>query len=91
MDLHTELSLFSGYGGFSLALRLAGLRTQTVGYVEWDKYCQQLIQARIGDGLLDDAPIWDDIKSFDFKPWRGTAEIATAGCPRQPRSIAWLR
>jgi len=91
MDLHTELSLFSGYGGFSLALRLAGLRTQTVGYVEWDKYCQQLIQARIGDGLLDDAPIWDDIKSFDGRPWRGAVDIISAGFPCQPHSTAGLR
>jgi DNA (cytosine-5)-methyltransferase 1 len=95
MDIPTgglrELSLFSGYGGFSLALRLAGLRTQTVGYVEWDKYCQQLIQARIGDGLLDDAPIWDDIKSFDGQPWRGSVDIATAGFPCQPHSTAGLR
>ena len=46
MDIHTEMSLFSGYGGFSLGLRLAGLNTRTICYVEWDKYCQQVIQAR---------------------------------------------
>ena len=87
----TEMSLFSGYGGFTLALRLAGLSTRTVCYVEWDKYCQQVIQARIGDGHLDDAPIWDDIKSFDPGPWRGTVDILSAGFPCQPHSNAGLR
>ena len=92
MDIHTtEMSLFSGYGGFSLGLRLAGLNTRTICYVDWDKYCQQVIQARIGDGHLDDAPIWDDIKSFDGRPWCGTVDILTAGFPCQPHSNAGLR
>jgi DNA (cytosine-5)-methyltransferase 1 len=92
MDISTrELSLFSGYGGFTLAGRLTGLRPRTVCYVEWDTYCQQIIQARIKDGLLDDAPIWDDIKSFDGRPWRGSVDILTAGFPCQPHSNAGLR
>ena len=92
MDIHTtEMSLFSGYGGFSLGLRLAGLNTRTICYVEWDKYCQQVIQARIEDGHLDDAPIWDDIKSFDGRPWCGVVDILSAGFPCQPHSNAGLR
>jgi len=91
MDIHTEMSLFSGYGGFSLGLRLAGLTTRTICYVEWDKYCQQVIQARIADGHLDDAPIWDDIKSFDGRPWCGAVDILSAGFPCQPHSNAGLR
>ena len=62
------LDLFSGYGGFTLGLRLAGLDTTTVAYVEFDPFCQKVIQQRQRDGLLDDAPIWDDIKSFDGRP-----------------------
>ena len=61
----TELSLFSGYGGFSLSLRLAGLEVKTIGYCEIEPYCQGIIKARIRDGLLDDAPIWPDIRAFD--------------------------
>jgi DNA (cytosine-5)-methyltransferase 1 len=92
MDIHTtEMSLFSGYGGFSLGLRLAGLTTRTICYVEWDKYCQQVIRQRQRDRLLDDAPIWDDIKSFDGRPWRGVVDILSAGFPCQPHSNAGLR
>ena len=91
MDIHTEMSIFSGYGGFSLGLRLAGLTTRTICYVEWDKYCQQVIQARIEDGHPDDAPIWDDIKSFAGRPWCGIVDILSAGFPCQPHSNAGLR
>ena len=94
MDIHTRLNVldcFSGFGGFTLGLRLAGIQTRTVCYVEWDKYCQQVIRQRQIDGFLDDAPIWDDIKSFDGRPWRGTVDILTAGFPCQPHSAAGLR
>jgi len=93
MGAYTVLDCFSGYGGFGLGLRLAypDADFRTVAYIEWDKFCQRVIQARIEDGHLDDAPIWDDIKSFDGKPWRGTVDIATAGFPCQPHSIAGLR
>ena len=93
MDTHplNTLDLFSGYGGFQLGLRLAGIPIRTVCYVEWDKYCQQVIQARIDDGLLDEAPVWDDIKSFDGRPWRGRVDILSAGFPCQPHSNAGLR
>jgi DNA (cytosine-5)-methyltransferase 1 len=87
------MSLFSGYGGFTLALRLAGLNTRTVCYVEWDRYCQELLQQRFRDDppTLDPAPIWDDIKSFDGRPWCGTVDILSAGFPCQPHSNAGLR
>ena len=92
MDTLTELNLFSGYGGFNLGLRLAGIPVQTVCYVEWDKYCQQVIQARIEDGLLDDAPIWGgDIRGFNGKPWRGAVDIITASPPCPSFSVAGNR
>ena len=96
MDSHPRLNVldcFSGYGGFALGLRLAypDADFRTVCYIEWDKYCQRVIQARIEDGHLDDAPIWDDIKSFDGRPWRGTVDILSAGFPCQPHSTAGLR
>ena len=85
-----ELSLFSGAGGGLLASKyLLGWRT--VCYVEWDKYCQRVLQARIRDGLLDDAPIYGDIRTFDGRSWRGCVDIVTAGFPCQPFSVAGKR
>ena len=86
-----ELSLFSGYGGFSLGLKLAGLDVRTVGYVEIDKYCQQIVDARIRDGMLDWAPIIRDIKFADFRPMAGVVDLVTAGFPCQPHSVAGQR
>ena len=91
MDTLTEISLFTGYGGFTIGVRLAGIPVQTVCYVEWDKYCQRVIQARIGEGFLDDAPLWDDVRTFDGRPWRGCVDIITGGFPCQPHSNAGLR
>ena len=99
MDIHPRLNVldcFSGYGGFALGLRLAYPDTnfRTVAYIEWDRYCQQVIQARIGDGYgyLDDAPLWGgDIREFDGKPWRGRVDILSASFPCQPFSTAGKR
>jgi DNA (cytosine-5)-methyltransferase 1 len=86
-----QLSLFTGYGGFSLGLRLAGLQTRTVMYVEWERYPQEIIKARIKDGYLDDAPIWGDISTLDGQQFRGMVDIITAGFPCQPHSVAGLK
>ena len=85
-----ELSLFTGYAGFSLGLRLAGLPTRTIGYCDNDTYIQKLLQARIKDGYIDDAPIISDIRA-DWTPYRGLVDIITAGFPCQPHSHAGKR
>ena len=74
-----ELSLFTGAGGGLLGSILLGWRT--VAYVERDPYCQRVLQARIRDGTIDDAPIFDDVRRFDGKPWRGKVDVVSAGFP----------
>jgi DNA (cytosine-5)-methyltransferase 1 len=83
-----HLSLFSGYEGFGLGLKLAEIPFRTIGYVEIDEYCQRLLQARIRDGYLDWAPIIRDIRSADFRPMAGLVDIVTAGFCCQPFSRA---
>ena len=85
-----ELSLFSGAGGGLLATQhLLGWRA--VCYVERDPYCQRVLKQRMADGLLHDAPIWDDCRTFDGKPWRGLVDVISAGFPCQPFSVAGAR
>jgi DNA (cytosine-5)-methyltransferase 1 len=87
MAVLTELSLFSGAGGGLLATKhLLGWRT--VCYVEWDRYAVEVLKARIRDGYLDDAPIWDDAFTFDGQPWAGLVDVVSAGFPCQPFSAA---
>jgi DNA (cytosine-5)-methyltransferase 1 len=81
-----ELALFAGAGGGLLASKMLGWRT--VCYVEWNAYAVEVLKARIRDGYLHDAPIWDDCFSFDGKPWAGFVDVISAGFPCQPFSTA---
>lgn len=81
-----ELALFAGVGGGLLASRLLGWRT--VCAVELDKYCQRVLLQRQRDGCLDKFPIWDDVRTFDGRPWRGKVDVISGGFPCQPFSVA---
>lgn len=85
-----ELSLFTGAGGGLLGSLLLGHRP--IGYVEWDDYCQRVIAARIHDGILPDAPIFGDIKTFISEgyaaSYTGMVDVLSAGFPCQPFSVA---
>ncbi len=39
-------------------------------------------------GHIPHAPIWDDLRTFDGRPWRGSVGCVTAGYPCQPFSVA---
>jgi DNA (cytosine-5)-methyltransferase 1 len=88
-----ELSLFTGAGGGLLGTHLLGW--EPIGYVEWDEYCQQVIAARIADGILPAAPIFTDVREFvqsgAAREYRGFADVVTGGFPCQPFSVAGKR
>jgi DNA (cytosine-5)-methyltransferase 1 len=91
---HSELrglSLCAGYAGLDLGLHIAEPNYRTVGYVEREAHAAATLVARMADKALAQAPIWDDLKSFDGKPWRNRIHIVTAGYPCQPFSICGKR
>jgi DNA (cytosine-5)-methyltransferase 1 len=86
------LALCAGAGAIELGLQLAlGERYRTVGYVERDTYAAATLVARMADQALDRAPVWDDVTTFDGRPWRGRVDLVSAGFPCQPFSQAGAR
>lgn len=85
------LSLCSGAGGLDLGLRLALPAARTVCYVERDAAAVRVLDARMRDGWLDPAPLWDDLTTFDAAAWRGAVDLVVAGFPCQPVSVAGKR
>lgn len=81
-----ELALFAGIGGGLLGSRLLGWRT--VCAVEIEPFCIDRIMQRQNEGHLDRFPIWDDIRTFDGKPWRGIVDVVSGGFPCQDISVA---
>ena len=68
------LSLFSGIGGPDLAAQAAGMTT--VGFVEWDPWCQQILHQH-----WPDVPVWGDIREFTKEAYderRGTIAFSDA-------------
>jgi DNA (cytosine-5)-methyltransferase 1 len=81
-----ELALFAGAGGGILGGKLLGWKT--VCAVEWEKYPACVLAARQNDGILPPFPIWDDVQTFDGKPWRGIVDVISGGFPCQDISQA---
>ena len=56
------LALCAGYGGLELGISAAlGPAYRTIGYVEREAYVAELLIARMQEGRIDEAPIWDDL------------------------------
>lgn len=81
-----ELALFMGAGGGLLASRLLGWRT--VCGVEINKFCIERVMQRQNEGHLEPFPIWDDIRTFDGRPWRKVVDVVSGGFPCQDISCA---
>ena len=81
-----ELALFAGAGGGILGGKMLGWRT--VCAVEWEPYPARVLCARQNDGFLPPFPIWDDVQTFDGKPWQGIVDVVSGGFPCQAYSTA---
>ena len=76
------LDLFSGIGGFSLALESTG-HFQTIGFVENDEYCQAVLRHH-----FPEVPILGDIKNVTKETVPTRPDVLCGGFPCQPFSVA---
>lgn len=81
-----ELALFAGAGGGILGGKLLGWRT--VCAVEIEPFATGVLMQRQNDGILSPFPIWDDVSSFNGKPWNGIVDVVSGGFPCQDLSCA---
>lgn len=85
------LSLCAGGGGLDMGLGIAEPGFAASCYVEWEDYPRQTLIAAQRAGYLHPAPIWDNVRTFDARPWRGICDTLLAGYPCQPFSQAGQR
>ncbi|WP_106753330.1 DNA cytosine methyltransferase [Pannonibacter carbonis] len=90
-DRINGLSLCTGVGGLELGLHIAEPGYRTACYVEREAGAAATLVARMEDQTLDNAPVWDDVRTFDGRPWRGRVHILSAGYPCQPFSSSGRR
>ena len=81
-----ELALFAGAGGGLLSSEMLGWKT--ICAVEYGKFPASVLVARQNDGFLPAFPIWDDIRTFDGRAWRGIVDVISGGFPCQAYSTA---
>ncbi|MGR3557173.1 DNA cytosine methyltransferase [Paracoccus sp. (in: a-proteobacteria)] len=74
-----------------MGLMLAEPGYHTRAFVEWEDWPRSVLIAAQRAGYFASAPIWDDLRSFDAKPFRGAFDTVLAGYPCQPFSAAGKR
>lgn len=84
-----ELALFAGAGGGILGGKLLGWCP--VCAVEYNAYARSVLLARQNDGTFPPFPIWDDVRTFDGRPWRGIVDVVSGGFPCQDISTQGKR
>lgn len=74
------IDIFSGIGGFSLALKS---RYRTIAYCELDEYARQILHRNMNRRLIDSAVVVHDVKQFTTVCPDIAPKLLTAGFPCQ--------
>lgn len=95
MAVLTGIELCAGVGmlgeGVRAALGFLGHKYRTVCYVEREAAAAGQLVTLMEAGIIDPAPVWSDMLTFDGAAWRGRVDCIIAGFPCQDLSIAGRR
>lgn len=85
------LSICTGIGSLERGIERAIGTVRTIAYVEIEAFICENLLAGMEAGLVDAAPIWCNLKTFDAKPFRRKIHGIIGGYPCQPFSNAGKR
>lgn len=85
----TSLEICAGAGGMALGLHRAGI--EAVAMVEREAAPCATLRAEVASGRLAGEVIEADMRSIDYRPFRGRVGLACGGVPCQPFSQAGQR
>jgi DNA (cytosine-5)-methyltransferase 1 len=77
--------------GIERGIEQSGTRLSTVAYVEREAFPIYNLVAQMEAGMVDTAPIWTDLKTFNAAPFRGKVHGIVGGYPCQGESLAGKR
>jgi DNA (cytosine-5)-methyltransferase 1 len=82
-----ELALFAGVGGGLLGTQELGIKTVCAVELDWRR--RSILCKRQNQRALQSVfPIWDDIRTFDGRPWSDRIDFISGGFPCQAFSKA---
>lgn len=94
MAIHS-IELCAGVGmlgeGVRAGFEFFGIDHRTVCYVEREASAASQLVALMEAGVINPAPIWSDMLTFDGSAWRGKVDCVIAGFPCQDLSVAGAR